>query len=99
MATETAFKHDIAAMARTASITLSAPESIDDRVAATMAVSEYLRAMQAFEAASTRFNEACNRMRTTIPKNSRFVTKVDFSSHLVTTNNNGDFEVLPVPVI
>lgn len=63
------------------------------------AVRQYIRALERFESASKEFGEACNQVREVVPKQARFVIRVDYRDYLVTTDIDGSFEVEPIEVL
>jgi len=73
--------------------------SIESRVARSLAIARYIRAVAKFENASRDFNDACQHVREVAEHGSRFVTTVDYKSYLVTVENDGSFEVVPIDVI
>lgn len=66
---------------------------IDTRVAISLAIGRYLRAMAKFETATMEFNEACSMLRNRLSKPSRFVARVDSRHYLVTSDEDRNFEV------
>jgi hypothetical protein len=72
---------------------MSDPLSIQDRVAISLSLQRYLRAVERFEAASNEFNEACRSIRKSIPRESRFVANISHRHYLVTSDNEGNFDV------
>lgn len=73
---------------------MSAPlQDIQTRVAVSLAVGRYLRAVDRFEAATQEFNEACSALRNQLSPPSRFVTKIDFKHYLITSDQERNFEV------
>jgi hypothetical protein len=66
---------------------------IEQRVAVSLALQRYLRAAERFEAASREFNESCERIRQTLPRQCRFVANVSHLLYLVTSDHEGNFEV------
>lgn len=66
---------------------------IQTRVAISLAVGRYLRAVDRFESATKEFNEACDGLRAQLTEPSRFVTQVDFKHFLVTSDQERNFEV------
>ena len=72
---------------------------IEARVAVSLAVGRYLRAVDRFEAATKEFNEACSALRNQLGEPSRFVTKIDFKHSLVTSDQERNFEVEELELI
>lgn len=73
-------------------------KSIEERIATTLKISAYIRAAEKFEQASKDFAEACAEIRNNLQP-SRFVTKVDYKSYLVTIEENKDFKVEPIEML
>lgn len=73
--------------------------SIEDRTNLILAVGNYLRAMERFEAASTAFNESCVAMREVLGPSRELVVQVDFSHFLVNSDEDKNFEVKKIDVI
>ena len=79
---------------------MSAPTmNIDQRVTVSLALQRYLRAVERFEAASNEFNESCQTIRQTLPRESRFVANISHQHYLVTSDNEGNFEVEQVDTV
>lgn len=79
---------------------MSAPiQDIETRVAVSLAIGRYLRAVDRFEAASQEFNEACSSLRSQLAQPSRFIAKVDFKYVLVTSDQERNFEVEELALI
>jgi hypothetical protein len=75
-------------------VTETKPLDITQRVSLSIAVGNFIRSRAAFDEACTRFNESCSAMRNMLRgRQSRFVAKIDFKNHLVTSNLMGDFDV------
>jgi hypothetical protein len=72
---------------------------IETRVATSLAVNRYLRAAERFEAASLEFNEACQSLRSVLPKPCEFVVNVNHSHHVVTSDDQGNFEIKAIDVL
>jgi hypothetical protein len=72
---------------------MSAPLSIQDRITLSLSLQRYLRAVERFEAASKEFTEACSTIRECLPKPSRFVAAISYQHYLVTSDQEGNFEV------
>jgi hypothetical protein len=72
---------------------MNAPLSIQDRITLSLSLQRYLRAVERFEAASKEFNEACSTIRECLPKPSRFVAAISYQHYLVTSDQEGNFEV------
>ena len=68
-------------------------QSIEKRVAISLAVSRYLRAADRFQAASGDFTGACKSLRKQLGSDQRFVVQVDFKHYLVTSDNDGNFDI------
>jgi len=66
---------------------------IDTRVAISLAIGRYLRAVARFETATMEFNEACSALRNQLSEPTRFVTRVDSRHYLVTSDQERNFEV------
>lgn len=75
------------------------PMDIDQRVTISLALQRYLRAIERFEAASSEFNDACQSIRASLPKESRFVAVVSHQHYLVTSDQEGNFEVEQVDAV
>jgi len=79
---------------------MSAPAmNIDQRVTVSLALQRYLRAVERFEAASNEFNESCQTIRQALPRESRFVANISHQHYLVTSDNEGNFEVESVDTV
>jgi hypothetical protein len=79
---------------------MSAPTmNIDQRVTVSLALQRYLRAVERFEAASNEFNESCQTIRQALPRESRFVANISHQHYLVTSDNEGNFEVESVDTV
>jgi hypothetical protein len=68
-------------------------KQIEQRVATSLALGRYLRAVDAFEAASLEFTGACTELREQLRSTSRFVSQIGFRHFLVTSDGDGNFEV------
>ena len=68
-------------------------KSIEKRVAISLAVSRYLRAADRFQEASSDFTCACKSLRKQLGSDQRFVVQVDFKHYLVTSDNDGNFDI------
>ena len=77
------------------------PKSLDieRRVEISLAVQRYLRAAERFEAASNEFNESCQAIRQALPRESRFVANISHQHFLVTSDQEGNFEVESVDTV
>ncbi|XZE35710.1 hypothetical protein SH501x_001250 [Pirellulaceae bacterium SH501] len=73
--------------------------NIEQRVTISLALQKYLRAVEGFEAASNEFNESCQAIREAIPPDSRFVANISHQHYLVTSDNEGNFEVESVDTV
>jgi hypothetical protein len=79
---------------------MSAPAmNIEQRVTVSLALQRYLRAVERFEAASSEFNESCQTIRQALPRESRFVANIMHQHYLVTSDNEGNFEVESVDTV
>lgn len=79
---------------------MSAPAmNIEQRVTVSLALQRYLRAVERFEAASNEFNESCQTIRETLPRESRFVANISLQHYLVTSDREGNFEVESVDTV
>jgi len=79
---------------------MSAPAmNIEQRVTISLALQRYLRAVERFEAASNEFNESCQTIRQTLPRECRFVAKISHQHYLVTSDREGNFEVEQVDTV
>lgn len=79
---------------------MSAPAmNIEQRVTVSLALQRYLRAVEHFEAASDEFNESCQTIRQAIPRGSRFVANIMHQHYLVTSDNEGNFEVESIDTV
>ena len=72
---------------------------IEQRITISLALQRYLRAVERFEAASNEFNESCQTIRQTLPRESRFVANIMHEHYLVTSDNEGNFEVEQVDTV
>jgi len=72
---------------------MSAPMDIEQRVTVSLALQRYMRAVERFEAVSKEFNEACQSVRESLPRQGRFVANVSHRHYLVTSDREGNFEV------
>ena len=72
---------------------------IEKRVTVSLALQRYLRATERFEAASSEFSEACQVIRQELPPESHLVANIMHQHYLVTSDNQGNFEVEPVEAI
>ena len=68
-------------------------QSIEKRVAISLAVSRYLRSADRFQEASGDFTCACKSLRKQLGNDQRFVVQVEFKHYLVTTDNDGNFDI------
>ncbi|MCP4300833.1 MAG: hypothetical protein GY783_09630, partial [Gammaproteobacteria bacterium] len=68
-------------------------ESIEKGVGFALAVSRYLRAADRFQQASGDFTCACKSLRKQLGSGQRFVVQVDFKHYLVTSDNDGNFDI------
>jgi len=66
---------------------------IETRISLLLAVGRYLRAVDRFATASKEMTNACSELREQLSQSSRFVTRIDFQSFLVTSDDEGDFGV------
>lgn len=66
---------------------------IDKRVAVSLAVGRYLRSSDKFNEASREFTASCKSLRMQLGQSARFVCQVDFKHYLVTSDNDGNFDV------
>lgn len=71
----------------------SKPMDIEQRVSAHLSVSRYLRASERFNEASKEFTTACKDLRQRIKDCGRFVVQVEFKHYLVTSDQEGNFDV------
>ena len=79
---------------------MSAPAmDIEQRITISLALQKYLRAVEGFEAASNEFNDSCQAIRNAIPPDSRFVANISHQHYLVTSDNEGNFEVESVDTV
>ena len=72
---------------------------IETRVAISLAIGRYLRAMAKFETATMEFNQACSMLRNHLSEPSRFIARVDSRHYLVTSDRDRDFEVEELELI
>lgn len=72
---------------------------IDTRVAISLAIGRYLRAVERFEAATVEFNEACSTLRNRLTTPCRFVTRIESKHYLVTSDQDRNFEVEELELI
>ena len=75
------------------------PMDAEQCVTISLALQRYLRAVERFEAASKDFNEACQTIRQTLPRECRFVANIMHQHYLVTSDTEGNFEVESVDTI
>ncbi len=68
-------------------------QSIEKRVAISLAVSRYLRAADRFQQASGDFTGACKSLRKQLGSDQRFVVQVEFKHYIVTSDNDGNFDI------
>ena len=66
---------------------------IETRVAISLAVGQYLRAIDHFDVASQALTRACSELRKKIDGAARFVLQVDYRHYLVTSDQEGNFDV------
>lgn len=71
-------------------------EDMENRIVLGVAVRSYLRAVERFEAASTAFNQSCVDVRKSLGVNKKFVVNVDYKHYLISSDDQGNFEVEPV---
>jgi len=64
--------------------------------ARSLAVKDYLEKVTTYNAASSAFTKSCKDLREVLGCNQRFVTSVAGAYYLVTTNQDGDFNVDPI---
>jgi len=72
---------------------MSGPLNVQARINLSLSLQRYLRAVERFEAASKEFTEACSNIRDSLPKPSRFVAVISYQHYLVTSDQEGNFEV------
>lgn len=72
---------------------------IETRIAISLSLGRYLRAVDRFEAASREFNESCMALRNQLNEANRFVACVDFKHYLVTSDQDRNFEVEELELI
>jgi hypothetical protein len=72
---------------------------IETRVTVSLAIQRYLRAAERFESANEDFMAACNAMRETLPKDSRFIANINHKHHLVTVDAIGGFHVEEIATV
>ena len=75
---------------------MSSRLTIDQRVGASLALQRYIRAVERFEAATDEMNEACHAVRLNVPNDSQFVANIQHQMYLVSTDNEGNFDVQKV---
>ncbi len=68
-------------------------QSIEKRVAISLAVSRYLRSADRFQEASGDFTCACKSLRKQLGSDQRFVVQVEFKHYIVTSDNDGNFDI------
>lgn len=68
-------------------------EEIQNRINLGLAVRSYLRAVERFEAASAAFNQSCVDVRKSLGANKKFVANVDYKHYLISSDDQGNFEV------
>lgn len=67
--------------------------NVEQRIALTLAIQEYLHAADRFAEASQRFNKACSTLRQSLPKQSRFLLPISYRHYLVTSDREGNFDI------
>jgi hypothetical protein len=72
---------------------------IDKRVAISLSLQRYLRAVDRFEKASNEFNQACCDFRAQLANPSRFIAQFSYQNYLVTCDSEGNFEVEELELI
>ena len=73
--------------------------SIEKRIDLSVALREYLQAVEQFDKAFQTFNDACANMRKQLSEPQRFIAQVRFEHYLVTSDAEGNFDVEPILVI
>ena len=72
---------------------------MEERVRLQVELQRYLRAEDQFARASKEFNDSCRSLRNALGTRQRFVVQVDFQFYLMTSDNDGNFEVEKVPTL
>jgi hypothetical protein len=72
---------------------------IDNRVAISLSLQRYLRAVDRFERASTEFSQACSDLRAQLANPSRFIAQFSYQNYLVTCDSDGNFEIEEIDAI
>lgn len=75
-------------------------KTMDERVAISLAVSRYVRALSEWEEVGYRLNEASRNFRllmNDVPY--QFITKIDFENYLVVVNSHGSFRIEKIETI
>ena len=67
--------------------------NIETRVAISVAVGQYLRAVDHFDVASQSLTRACSELRKKIAGAARFVVQVEYRHYLVNSDEEGNFDV------
>lgn len=66
---------------------------LEARMNILLAVSRYLRAVDRHAKAAHEMTDACSELRVRLNRPSRFVTRIDFQHFLVTSDDQGNFDV------
>ena len=73
---------------------MSSPSlDVETRINIAVAVGSYLRAVDRFDAASQAMSKACSELRQRLERSSRFVVQVEYRHYLVTSDQEGNFDV------
>lgn len=73
--------------------------NFDSRIAKSLAVTRFVHSREKFEAANKDLNECCSEMRKHVGPSAQFITKVNYQTYLVTSDDEGNFDVKPIETI
>ena len=73
---------------------MSSPQlDVETRINISIAVGSYLRAVDRFDIASQAMTKACSELREQLDGSARFVVQAEYRHYLVTSDNDGNFEI------
>lgn len=73
---------------------MSSPQlDVETRINISIAVGSYLRAVDRFDIASQAMTKACSELREQLDGPTRFVVQAEYRHYLVTSDNDGNFEI------
>lgn len=72
---------------------MGTPKDFDSRINIAVAVGAYLRAIDRFDMASQEMTKACSELRGQLKGSARFVVQAEYRHFLVTSDNEGNFDV------